>query len=217
MRFFPAARSRSVRVARRGTRIVFPAVLLGAGATPAPGQPLHLGLVPDSSRVEYHITFSLSDVTNTAGPASGTVLATRAGGSDFFGIVSVDLRGLQTGIGRRDRHIRSADYLDTERYPLAELRIAEVVADSNRTPEPAATATNPAGSDLSARVHGTLDLHGVRRDVDIPVDLDWRGEQVRVRGRFPIRLADHAIRRPKRLLLATGESVEVRVDLLFVP
>lgn len=195
---------------------MFPAVLLGAGATGAQGQPLHLGLVPDSSRVEYHITFSLSDVTNTAGPARGTVLATRAGGSDFFGIVSVDLRGLQTGIGRRDRHIRSADYLDTERYPLAELRIAEVVVPS-RTPEPAATATNPAGSVLSARVHGTLDLHGVRRDIDIPVDLDWRGEQVRVRGRFPIRLADHAIRRPKRLLLAAGESVEVRVDLLFVP
>lgn len=194
-------------------------IWLCAGGSAAGGELLHLKVDADSSRVEYHISFSLSDVTNSAGLPAGEVLADSARGVGFFGRVSVDLRDLSTGIGMRDRHVKSADYLDVDRYPYAELQISEVVADSNVTVGANSTTTGDGASvdGSPARVRGTLRLHGVKQNVEIPVLLHWQGNRVRVRGKFSILLADHGIEQPKRLLLSAGESVEVRLDLLFAP
>jgi polyisoprenoid-binding protein YceI len=167
-----------------------------------------LHLQPDSSRVEYHIEHSIAAVTDLAGTPSGELRATATdAGVALAGRVEVDLRALQTGISQRDQHIRSAEYLDVEHHPTARFVLEAVQPDSGDT-----TAT---------RARGTLQLHGVERPLELPVTLQWSGapgqSPLHVAGRFVLRLADHGIKRPKKLLFAAGKTVDVRLDLRFAP
>jgi polyisoprenoid-binding protein YceI len=171
--------------------------LLGAAAH-VTAEELHV--VSDSSQVEYHITHSLSDVTGTAGVASGTVEFDSATASIYAARIAVDLRALRTGIDMRDRHIHSSDYLDTARFPTAQFDFAVALPDSG---------------DGALRARGTLALHGVEREVEVPLRLHAQAGGVRVRGTFTIALADHGIARPKMMMLAAGKTVDVRIDLLL--
>ena len=173
-----------------------------------------LRLQPDSSHVEYHITNPLGDVTNSAGTLEGEAHADRAGSLALTGRVRVDLRQLQTGIGMRDHHVKSKSYLDVEVYPLAEFELRGTAPDS--APGGAIQAAGMPGAQTEI-MSGTLQLHGVTRDVEIPVTLQWQQEQLRVRGSFTILLADYGNPRPRRLVIAAGKTVDVRLNLLFLP
>lgn len=163
---------------------------------------VELHIVADSSHVEYHITHTLSDVTDRAGTPSGTVELDSATATVHAARVEVDLRDLRTGNETRDRHIHSSDYLDTARFPTAVFTFGAALPDS--TPD-------------RVRVRGTLALHGVDREVEIPLRLERRAAALRARGTFVVTLADHAIPRPKKAIFAAGKTVEVRLDLYFAP
>ncbi|MFJ7996923.1 YceI family protein [Streptomyces sp. NPDC096310] len=64
---------------------------------------------------------------------------------------------IDTGNGLRDKHLRSPDFLDVERFP-------EITYSG--------TGVTPAGPDRW-KVHGRLALHGVVRDLDL--DLSYLG------------------------------------------
>ena len=196
------------------------AVLLvtwGLAARPA-AAPLALHVVPDSSRVRYHISHTLSDVTDLAGTPSGEAEVEGEGDSlGLTGRVQVDLRALRTGIGRRDRHVKSEDCLDVERYPACEFVLQGVAADTSA----AAAADAASPRHWSGRGRGTLSLHGVERELEVPMHLWWLDVPgqggIRLRGDFTIQLADFGIKRPKKLMLAAGKSVDVHLDLVFAP
>jgi polyisoprenoid-binding protein YceI len=173
-------------------------------ALAAPAVALELHAVADSSRVEYHITHTISAVTDRAGTVSGRAEVDPARGTVHAARIEVDLRALQTGIEKRDKHIKSAEYLDVERFPTAVFAFSNVIPDSS-----AAAA--------AVRVRGALELHGVQRQIEIPLQLEWHPDRLRVGGAFTITLADHGIKQPKKMLFSAGKTVDVRLDLLFVP
>src|SRR5262245_37194467 len=157
---------------------------------------VELKLVPDSSLVEYHITHTVSDVTDRAGLPSGHIDADPATGTVHTARVDVDLRWLRTGITQRDEHIHSAEYLDVAKFPTATFVLEALTTD------PAALGTVHAS--------GTLTLHGVDRKTEIPLQIKPRDGALRVRGKFTIVLADHGIKRPKKLVFSAGKTVDVR-------
>src|SRR5271168_2598968 len=70
-----------------------------------------------------------------------------------FGRLDIQVASLHTGIGKRDEHLRSADFFDADRYP----DISVVV-----------TAVEPAtGNDAALRA--TLSIKGVTAEVPLPV------------------------------------------------
>ena len=66
----------------------------------------------------------------------------------------IDAASIETGVADRDAHLRSADFLDVERYPEMTFKSTEV---------------EPAGSDR-LRVVGALTIKGVTRDVALDVE-----------------------------------------------
>ncbi len=205
------------------TSIRFPtAVAIGVAMACAvnvgPGvcEPRLLQLDRAMSRVEYHITHTLKDVTDVAGIPEGHVrVDTTQGVWALEGRVSVDLRALVTGNQMRDRHVKSSDYLDVERFPKADFRIVEA------SPDPSlAVASDSVPAAWMGRVRGPLKVHGVEHMLELPLRLDvvpGREGALRARGRFILQLADFAIPRPKKLGLSAGTSVDVRLDLVFAP
>lgn len=74
--------------------------------------------------------------------------------------VVIDAASIQTADERRDGHLRTADFLDTEKYPEITFRSTKV--------EPGASGR--------WQVTGDLTLHGVSRPVTLDVTLEGVGE-----------------------------------------
>jgi polyisoprenoid-binding protein YceI len=66
---------------------------------------------------------------------------------------TIDLASIDTGLEMRDDHLRSADYLDVEKYPTMSYR---------------STAARPTGEGWV--IDGGLTLHGVTRPVPLTVE-----------------------------------------------
>ncbi|MFD8524569.1 YceI family protein [Streptomyces capillispiralis] len=116
---------------------------------------------------------------------------------------------IDTGNATRDTHLRSADFLDVERYPEITYR---------------STGLTPAGADRWT-VHGELALRGVVR----PVDLDlaylgtgadpWGGTRAAFRATAELRREDFAMHYNQVLqagIAAIGTTLRVELDVQAV-
>lgn len=119
----------------------------------------------------------------------------------------VDLASLDTGIGKRNQHMRE-NHLETAKYPKAAFEGVAV-----RGPEGGAL---PAGKPTLLDVEGTFTLHGVSRRIWIRVETTYTpagsGGKIAFRTTFPVSLADYAISRPQFLFLKLADTQEVRVS-----
>jgi polyisoprenoid-binding protein YceI len=68
--------------------------------------------------------------------------------------LSIEAASIDTGIGLRDTHLRSADFFDVERFPTITFESVRVEAEGRR-----------------ATVTGRLTVRGVTREVAVPVDV----------------------------------------------
>jgi polyisoprenoid-binding protein YceI len=101
-------------------------------------------LVPDRSSVRFKnkTMWGLMSVKGTFDDVSGDGQITANGA--VFGKLDIRAASLHTGIGKRDEHLRSADFFDVERYP----EISVVV-----------TAVQPTGTD-TANLGANLTIKG---------------------------------------------------------
>ena len=74
--------------------------------------------------------------------------------------VEVDVASLDTGIGRRDDHLRSPDFFDVEKFPTALVRV------SNARLRGESTDGHPV---YLARFE--LEIHGVRKTIEVEFEL----------------------------------------------
>ncbi|MER6124663.1 YceI family protein [Streptomyces sp. NPDC001795] len=116
---------------------------------------------------------------------------------------------IETGNRMRDDHLRSADFLDIEKYPEITYR---------------STGLTAAGSDRWT-VHGELTMHGIAR----PVDLDlaclgtgsdpWGGTRAAFRATTELRREDFAMNYNQVVragIAAIGTTLKVELDVQAV-
>src|SRR5262249_34113203 len=68
---------------------------------------------------------------------------------------SIDAASINTGVTKRDDHLRSADFFDVAKYPKITFESGEV--------------TDVDSSGKSGKMHGTLTMHGVSKPVLLDV------------------------------------------------
>jgi len=118
--------------------------------------------------------------------------------------LEVDLASLETGIGKRNQHMRK-NHLETEKYPKAVFTGAAV-----RQPK---GATLTPGKTIEFECEGSFTLHGVTKRLRAKVDVTARDERtLAFRASFKVPLADYKIERPKFLFLKLGEVQDVVVE-----
>ncbi len=110
---------------------------------------------PAHSEVSFQIRHMVSQVRGRFNDFSGTVQLDPknlpASSVDFH----IKATSIDTNVADRDKHLRSADFFDVEKYP-------EITFKSE--------SIKPAGKD-KYDVTGTLTLHGVSKKVTVPVTL----------------------------------------------
>ena len=97
--------------------------------------------------------------------------------------VTVDTASLNSNHAERDKHLRGEDFLDVKKYPTAEFVSASVKKTGEKT----------------GLLKGKLTLHGVTREIEVPVEYvgggtdPWGGYRHGFTGKTTLKLADYGI------------------------
>jgi polyisoprenoid-binding protein YceI len=111
----------------------------------------------------------------------------------------VQLNGLDTGIGLRNRHMRE-EYLETDKFPLARYsgKVGGVDSSGNQV--------------YTVKTSGTLSIHGVDRPVEISGSASPQGDHYRVQSNFEVKLTDYGIKVPSMMFLKLNEIIRIVLD-----
>ena len=117
-------------------------------------------IVPDRSTIAFKVKnmWGLLNVKGRFTEFSGDGQLT--GNSAVFGRLDIRAASLNTGIGRRDRHLRSADFFDAQRFP----EISVVV-----------TAINPIEG-RAAELRTSFTIKGITAPLPMPVTITELGD-----------------------------------------
>jgi polyisoprenoid-binding protein YceI len=156
-------------------------------------------LVPDKSTISFKIKnmWGLISVKGrfTDFNADGQV----TGKGAIFGRLDIQAASLRTGIGKRDEHLRSADFFDVERFP----EISVVVT--------ALLPTNGNAADLRA----TFSIKGVTAPVPLPVRIILLDDgSVRISTKTEVDRAQFNLNWNRLGMM--GETATVSADVCFV-
>ncbi len=181
-------------IARRLALGVLPLAMLGASAAPA-AAPVHFRIQPEASEITFRATSRLMNAEGHFGRFSGEVIADPDSPAGARITLSIDAASITTGIQMRDKHLRSADFFDVERFPTITFQSVRVEASGRR-----------------ATVLGRLSLHGVTREIAVPVDVQMTETALVASGEFIVNRGDYAMNY-NSLLNPIGN--EVRVSFTF--
>jgi polyisoprenoid-binding protein YceI len=156
-------------------------------------------LVPDKSTINFKIRnmWGLISVKGRFTDFNGDGQITGKGA--IFGRLDIQVSSLSTGIGKRDRHLLSADFFDAERFP----EISIVV-----------TALEPTAGN-AADLRTTFTIKGVTAPVPLPVRIILLDDgSVRVSAKTAIDRAQFDLGWNR--LGMVGERATVSADACFV-
>lgn len=162
-------------LARRLTLTALVLVTL-AGSAPARAESLRFRIQPEASEITFRATSRLMNAEGHFGRFSGDVVADPAGPTGARINLTIDAASLETGIAMRDRHLRSADFFDIERFPTIAFQSVRVEAAGRR-----------------ATVMGRLTLHGVTREIAVPVDVQITETALVASGEFIVNRGEYAM------------------------
>ena len=166
--------SRSFLVGRLARAALLLLVL--AGSAPAKAESLRFRIQPEASEITFRATSRLMNAEGHFGRFSGDVVADPAGPTGARISLTIDAASLDTGIEMRDKHLRSADFFDIERFPTIAFESVRVEASGRR-----------------ATVMGRLTLHGVTREIAVPVDVQITETALVASGEFIVNRGEYAM------------------------
>ena len=152
------------------------ALVMLAGSAPARAESLRFRIQPEASEITFRATSRLMNAEGHFGRFSGDVVADPAGPNGARINLTIDAASLETGIEMRDKHLRSADFFDIERFPTIAFQSVRVEAAGRR-----------------ATVMGRLTLHGVTREIAVPVDVHITETALVASGEFIVNRGEYAM------------------------
>ncbi len=120
--------------------------------------------------------------------------------------VTVDMTTLSSDDHRRDMSIHERG-LETDRFPTATFELTQPI-DVGSVPG--------EGKELNLDATGNLTLHGVTKEVTVPIKAQWTGSRIEAVASFTVALADYDITPPVGfLVLSLADHGQVELHLLF--
>jgi polyisoprenoid-binding protein YceI len=175
-------------------------VLLLAAAAPARS----FSIDAPASEVRYHVVHKLHRVDGRSSTLEGKAVLQPDGG--ILAMVRIPAASFQSGDGNRDAHL--VEVLETSKFPF-------VVFKGVARLEGTLLAASAGVTKRSLAMTGEVELHGVRRPVTVPLDLELRPDgSVRARGSFEVSLDAHGVERPALLFVKVEDVCRIDVDLV---
>ena len=180
------------------------ALLLSAASIASAGDAFNI----DSrhSEAAFRIRHFMSRVSGKFADISGVVNVDRANPAASTVEFTINAASIDTGVADRDKHLRSADFFDVEKFPQITFKSTKVAATSKKD---------------VYDVTGDFTMHGVTKQVTFPVEvLGWQtnkqGERVGFGLNTTLNRKDYGISYHKLLDtggLVVGDDVSVSITL----
>jgi polyisoprenoid-binding protein YceI len=166
-----------LRPSRAGRFIV---TALGLAALVLPraveGQPIRFRIQPEASEITFRATSRLMNADGHFARFSGDVVVDPAVLTSGRITLTIDSASLDTGIEMRDNHLRSSDFFDVARFPTVAFQSVRIEAAGRR-----------------AIVIGRLTLHGVTREIAVPIDVQISSTALVASGELIVNRGEYAI------------------------
>jgi polyisoprenoid-binding protein YceI len=146
----------------------------------------------------------LSRVSGKFADFTATIVYDEADVTKSSVTAKIKTASIDTGIERRDAHLRTPDFFDAEKYP-------EITFQSTRVEK--------KGKQLLA--HGTLTMHGVTKEISIPFTITGKNTNpdkktvVGFSGRLTLNRRDYGIAyQNKANPTFIGDEIEIQLNLI---
>jgi polyisoprenoid-binding protein YceI len=130
-------------------------------------------IVPEKSQFQFKGYSLLANALGTFHRFSGEIIADAQQLNASHVRFVIEAASLDTANARRDRHLRSKDFLFVEQYPTITFTSTAITRDS-----------------LNYAVHGDLEMRGVTKRVTIPVTIDQRQDEIVAQGSVSLNRRD---------------------------
>ena len=163
-------------------------------------------LIPDESQIVTKIKDPFGSIVNGAlrlrqGEARGDIDRLQAVASVSL---VINTSSYDSDLGLRDQDVKE-HYLEAQQYPM--IRFDSTGIQKIERPQ--------SPEDLwQITVRGRLELHGVQREVIVPVRLLYETNKITAQGNFRLALEDFNIRVPALLFLKAGNEVDVEFRIV---
>ena len=137
---------------------------------------LRFRIQPEASEISFRATSRLMNADGHFSRFSGDVVVDPAVLTGGRITLTIDAASLDTGIEMRDTHLRSPDFFDVERFPTVAFQSLRIEAAGRR-----------------ATVVGRLTLHGVTREIAVPIDVQITNTALVASGEFIVNRGEYAI------------------------
>lgn len=161
-----------------------------------------------NTNITFESESEFETILGTANQAHGSVVADLAAGTGEVE-VAVPVEALRTGIELRDKHLKSADWLDAKRHPEIRFRSRQVTKLDETT----------------WRIEGDLTFHGVTRPLAVEakvraIDAELakvaglgKGDWLRVVAPFEVALSEFGVVVPEKVAGRVGDRWKIRLNL----
>jgi polyisoprenoid-binding protein YceI len=179
-------------------------VLISPSAALAEVQSFRLN--PDESQIITKVKDPFGSIVNGAlrvrqGEARGDIDRLQEVGSVSL---VIDTSSYNSNIGLRDQDVQE-HYLEVQQYPV--IRFNSIGIQNIKRPQ--------SPEDLwQITVRGRLELHGVQKEVIVPVRLLYQTNKITAQGNFRFVLEDFNIRVPTLLFLKAANQVDVEFRIV---
>jgi polyisoprenoid-binding protein YceI len=174
-----------------------------SAATPRPeGTAVTRSVIKENSSIEFVGAKVTRDHQGKFHDFDGTIeyVDGKPAGVSF----QIDLNSVETDTERLTEHLKSADFFEVARYPQATFTSRSLTELPPGSPDGA-----------THRLSGTLDLHGVQKEVAFPVTAEVTPEGARARSDFTINRHDWGISYRGAADDLIRDDVLMKLDLLF--
>jgi polyisoprenoid-binding protein YceI len=161
---------------RRALPVLALAVLAWAWPAAGAAGTVRYRIQPELTELRFKATSRLMDADGTFRRFAGEVTVDPKDARTARVTLTIEAASIDTGIRLRDNHLRSAEFLDVERYP-------SITFESVRV--------DPA--DRRATVVGRLTIHGVTRQLTVPIEVELAETTLLARGELALRRSDFGI------------------------
>jgi polyisoprenoid-binding protein YceI len=151
------------------------------------------------SKVGFHAVSRLMNAEGRFGRVSGDLRLDPDQPEGAQARVAVEVATLETGIGMRDDHLRSPDFLDAARHPQATFVATSARADGDRL-----------------QVAGQLTIRGVTRPVTVPVTVRREGSDLHLVGEVTVLRREFGVAYDS-FLNPIRDPVRITFDLIARP
>jgi len=110
---------------------------------------------------------------------------------------TIQTKSIDTGIEKRDNHLRTADFFDAEKYPTITFEGKKVVEEGGKK-----------------SLVGTLTMHGVSKDVSLPFAIKgpikdpWGGTRIGISVETQINRTEYGMKH----FTGVGDEVKIRIN-----